>query len=251
MRIRRAHRPGFTLIEVLVVVAIIALLVAILLPSLRNARYLAWRSVCFHNLNQIGIGMVAYALQNKELLPLCRQVPDKGPLRYINAPPDNPEPKSYYGVGRDDMSALFPRYIKDTKVWECPGARNVVRRREDLVDNYRPEDNPRIGSAYEYNPFMFQLVRSPPDKRLFWDEGPNGRLSLLKWSRLKQMSNVTIAHDTDDSNSLLGSQNVIVDYGDPHYEMKGGNMLCADGHARWVRQEDWWNATDAGRPIVP
>ncbi|MGQ9649725.1 MAG: type II secretion system protein [Phycisphaerae bacterium] len=45
-------RAGFTLIEVLVVVAIIALLVAILIPSLINARNLAQRSVCASNLRQ-------------------------------------------------------------------------------------------------------------------------------------------------------------------------------------------------------
>lgn len=46
-------RPGFTLIEILVVVAIIALLIAILLPSLKRARESARASVCGHNMRQI------------------------------------------------------------------------------------------------------------------------------------------------------------------------------------------------------
>ncbi|MBI4580927.1 MAG: type II secretion system protein [Planctomycetes bacterium] len=48
----RTHTYGFTLIEVLVVVAIIALLVSILLPSLKAAREQARSAVCLSNLKQ-------------------------------------------------------------------------------------------------------------------------------------------------------------------------------------------------------
>jgi prepilin-type N-terminal cleavage/methylation domain-containing protein/prepilin-type processing-associated H-X9-DG protein len=237
---------GFTLIEVLVVVAIIALLVAILLPSLRAARYLSQRAVCLHNLNQIGAGMVAYAMENRELLPLCKQVKDVGPLDWVAG-------KNYYGLGYDDMSALCPRFVKDFKVWECPGARNVVRNRKDpdgrytdLKDNYDIYAQPRYGGAYEYNPFMYYRMRNPdppPAPRVIADE--TRTLELLKWSRLKQMSAVLVAHDGDDC-----PLNVEVDEGDPHYELKGGNMVYADGHARWVQAKFWYEETDAGRPVV-
>jgi prepilin-type N-terminal cleavage/methylation domain-containing protein len=56
---------GFTLIEILVVVAIIALLIAILLPSLARARYQAKNVVCIHNLHQIGLGCGAYGSESK------------------------------------------------------------------------------------------------------------------------------------------------------------------------------------------
>lgn len=60
-RSRKMFISGFTLIEVLVVVAIIALLVAILLPALNNARELARRAACGSNLHQQALGLVAYA----------------------------------------------------------------------------------------------------------------------------------------------------------------------------------------------
>jgi prepilin-type N-terminal cleavage/methylation domain-containing protein/prepilin-type processing-associated H-X9-DG protein len=56
-------RKGFTLIEVLVVVAIIAMLVAVLLPSLARARQLTRTVVCSTNLHQMGIALTMYTSQ--------------------------------------------------------------------------------------------------------------------------------------------------------------------------------------------
>lgn len=60
---------GFTLIEVLVVVAIIALLISILLPSLNAAREESRKVVCSTNLHQIGIASGAYLNGNKNRYP--------------------------------------------------------------------------------------------------------------------------------------------------------------------------------------
>lgn len=62
-------RGGFTLIEVLVVVAIVALLVSILLPSLSKAREQARRAACQTNLHQIMIGFFSYTSRLGEYVP--------------------------------------------------------------------------------------------------------------------------------------------------------------------------------------
>jgi len=66
---QRNRRSGFTLIEILVVVAIIALLIAILLPSLRSAREQGRAVVCETHLNQIAKGIFLYTRDNNDVLP--------------------------------------------------------------------------------------------------------------------------------------------------------------------------------------
>ena len=58
--VRWPRRPGFTLIELMVVVSIIALLMAILLPSLGQAREQARKVVCLSNLHQLANAVEAY-----------------------------------------------------------------------------------------------------------------------------------------------------------------------------------------------
>ena len=75
-------RRGFTLVELLVVVSIIALLIALLLPALARSKELANRAVCSANIRSIIQSMVIYAQSDKNQFP---SVPGSGWGGYVNA----------------------------------------------------------------------------------------------------------------------------------------------------------------------
>ena len=129
---RHTPRRGFTLVELLVVIGIIALLVSILLPTLSKAREQAKRTACMSNLRQLGAITLMYAAENKGWLP-ARTADMPWPLEALaqtgHTPPQEGNPKH-------DMRLYFQKYFKGwdiTKpnpIFHCPsmeGTQMLVR----------------------------------------------------------------------------------------------------------------------------
>jgi len=112
MNSKRRHARGFTLVELLVVVSIIALLISILLPSLRSARDQSKRLVCRSNLRNIWTGILMYSYEYSDRVPYLESVNVTDP----NADPfDSDNPNT---VGR-----VLYDYVQE-KNWVCPAAVN-------------------------------------------------------------------------------------------------------------------------------
>jgi prepilin-type N-terminal cleavage/methylation domain-containing protein len=65
----KSRKKGFTLVELLVVITIIALLLGILIPALKRAKDIAKITICANQLKQIGLGMRVYVDDYDDLMP--------------------------------------------------------------------------------------------------------------------------------------------------------------------------------------
>jgi prepilin-type N-terminal cleavage/methylation domain-containing protein/prepilin-type processing-associated H-X9-DG protein len=70
IRYNRKDNHGFTLVELLVVISIVALLLSILMPALRVARESGRGVYCAANLRQLGISLTMYLDSNRQVFPL-------------------------------------------------------------------------------------------------------------------------------------------------------------------------------------
>lgn len=72
---RSVDVPRFTLVELLVVIAVIAILAALLLPALGKARETAYRSQCMNSIRQVNAAVGLYCDDHNAQLPVLVSPP--------------------------------------------------------------------------------------------------------------------------------------------------------------------------------
>ena len=111
----RAFRSGFTLVELLIVIAIIAILAAILFPVFARARENARRSSCQSNLKQMSLAWMQYTQDNDEAaVPASWYEPSQG-FHLWNGT------GQYAGTFDYTASPMWP-YMKNAQFTGCPSA---------------------------------------------------------------------------------------------------------------------------------
>jgi prepilin-type N-terminal cleavage/methylation domain-containing protein/prepilin-type processing-associated H-X9-DG protein len=122
MLLRR--RRAFTLIELLVVIAIIALLLAVIVPALRQSHLQARKVVCMSNLRNTGLAIRTYANDFNDTIPFG---PEKRPFTATNFYTAKGNVTSLLSLQGDGapvgLGLLLQTYLQEqSKILFCPGA---------------------------------------------------------------------------------------------------------------------------------
>jgi prepilin-type processing-associated H-X9-DG protein len=234
------HRPAFTLVELLAVIAILMLLIAILLPALSRAKAKAREIACLNNLSQLQICAKLYSmdydgflLPNRHVYSINTGGPSIGWSDEMTwcaglAPYDTT-------TENIERALLFP-YNKSTGIYRCPSDMSRVKTRDGQLLSMRRTRSYNLSQSingYPYdNPSLY-----PPSftKEHDIDDPPPARLLFF-----------VDVHEGSILESHFGIPPRGPTFrGRPQWwdlptgrHSQGGNFSFADGHVehwRWVR----------------
>ena len=200
---------GFTLVDTLVTLAIVALLISILLPSLAGAREAARRVACASNVRQIGLGITMYADDHSDRLPPSVFAPDGSSpesegesnpaemmtMRLQLSPEEANKPAPWDGLG-----LLFAsEYLPAARLFYCP--------------SHHGEHPYQLYSAAWMNPGLERIVSNYHYRGM----GPNNQF---------YMSQI----DPTTTILLTDGMRLVSDYN----HRRGSNAFRADNAVIWV-----------------
>lgn len=246
------HSLAFSLVELLVVVAIIGVLAALLLPALARARAAAHSSACKSNLRQLGVALNLYIDQYPEFPgdpPLFGGVMLQGPgrmsgrgLLYL-APFVSANIYSADSEGR--IESL--RMLSNASVFHCP-----AKGWEDAP--FRDLGGTRqrwLPYGYGYNGLGTRL-KPPTDTPL--GLGPvewQGTVRRVRTSGIRLPAEMIAIGDSSEGllgllhpHSKLGGHSILT-VGTMH--SAGANALFCDGHVEYAKAAKWTDASEPAR----
>jgi len=243
-----ARRAGYSLIELLIVAAIIGVLGAVLQPVVVNAKIRGLQTACLYNTKQIAFAIILYTDDNSGVLPLIWT-------------PKPQAPWDSYSSGTMWYDRL-QRYTKggNKNVFKCPAAR--IR---PVNCNYSCNPSMQLGQDHEgrlvTRPWALHEIKSPSRRAFVGDGVPHQRgdyaevlygartvcvgdadVAFRFWSGYPVPDYLNPEADHSDDPRLYSRQ---IDY----RHNNGANFAMLDGHSKWIprgglEEYNWWSPSE-------
>jgi prepilin-type N-terminal cleavage/methylation domain-containing protein/prepilin-type processing-associated H-X9-DG protein len=204
---KNASRNAFTLIEILVVIAIIVIIAAILFPVFQRARENAKRASCMSNEKQIGMGLMMYVQDYDECFP---------------------------PAGAGNWGTLLQPYVKTYALMRCPGSPTARSLAKDVTNGYSYTYGLTSGVTGVYiqtgYPVRHLMAIAEPSRTFMVVESrrPKGASPDYYASRGYGQPGVDFGYPYQakpEDNTTFDDIR--------HFE--GSNVAFCDGHVKWVK----------------
>jgi len=236
LHLDRKGLRGFTLVELLVVIGIIAVLISLLLPVLNRARVAAVRVKCLSNMRQCYTELLMYSNQSRGRVPIGYSG-FKSQSNYLWDVYGSDAGTGVWGQF-SGMGLLYQaRYMQNPQIWYCPaettGSLSFNYRTSNVLDTWNLWPPGNFGTA-TFPGFSNKITGSSYFSRPFvnWGYAGGSSPSYSPASPLRPPSNMP-------QFKRLSGRAILADALNPTSAVrrhKGGvNVIYADGSGHWVR----------------
>jgi prepilin-type N-terminal cleavage/methylation domain-containing protein/prepilin-type processing-associated H-X9-DG protein len=245
---------GFTLVELLVVISIIALLMAVLLPALTKARKTAKRVICLGNLKQMVMGWMLYAENNDGKLV-------NGGQPWVDIPPLITEP--YWCTPlpplttNDDVGGPYPAVRFDWDTGSLPYEERVSLMKRGALYTYvknvkmfRCQEAPKTTHRTFVMPCSMNAAWATGDQTCYPTTKVAKRVGQITKSKERAVFFEERVISRDAFMFPIGSTCALCDVID-YMHGNGSNFGFADGHAEYHQWQCQVTLTWADTGVIP